>query len=63
MATNSDNCSICAEEFEDDKLQLIALSAINVTKFKICNNCLKQADAEGDYEDVRNMVKGYLKSE
>ncbi len=61
MTIHSDNCSICAEEFAETELQTVALSAINVTRFKICSGCLKAADAEGDYQSVRDMVKGFLK--
>lgn len=61
MTAHSDNCSICAEEFDETQLQSVALSAINVTRFKICSACLKEADPEGDYQSVRDMVKGLLK--
>lgn len=60
MTVHSDNCSICAEEFSDDELHTVALSTINITKFKMCNNCLKEANAEWDYKSVRDMVKGFI---
>lgn len=56
------NCIICAQEFDDtDKLHAIALSDINITKFKICQACLNISDPADDYYEVRNIVNSYLK--
>lgn len=60
MTVRSDNCSICAEEYTDDELHTVALSAINVTRFKICSNCLSSTDPECDYKAVRDMVSGFV---
>lgn len=59
----SDNCIVCAEEFSLDELKSIALSTINVTKFKICNHCLDRSDPNDDYRQVRNIVNSYLSLE
>lgn len=58
----ADNCSICGLEFEKDKLHPIAISAINITKFKICNNCLNKCDPEEDYKEVKQIVLAFLNS-
>lgn len=61
MVRESDNCSVCAEECSLDELKSIALSAVHVTKFKICNSCLDKSNPEDDYFEVRNIVNSYLK--
>ncbi len=61
MARESDNCTVCAEEFPLDELKSIALSAVHVTRFKICNSCLDKSDPQDDYLEVRNIVNSYLK--
>lgn len=63
MTRVSDNCTICAEEFSLDELKSIALSAINVTKFKICINCLNKSDPQDDYRQVRDIVDSYFNLE
>lgn len=56
------NCIVCANEFDDnEKLLSIALSKINVTKFKICQTCLNISDPADDYYEVRKIVNSYLK--
>ena len=61
MVRESDNCTVCAEEYPLDELKSIALSAVHVTRFKICNNCLNKSDPQDDYFEVRNIVNSYLK--
>lgn len=59
------NCIVCAQEFTDedtDKLQSVALSNINVTKFKICQACLDMSDPSDDYQQARSIVNSYLKT-
>ena len=62
MSDKSDNCTICSNEFPLDELKAIALSAINVTKFKICENCLNKSDPQNDYAEVRNIINSFTKS-
>lgn len=57
---NACNCLICANEFDSDELQSIALSKINVTRFKICQACLDQCDPAEDYAQVREIISSYL---
>lgn len=61
MTQVSCNCIVCAEEFDSDELQSIALSKINVTRFKICQACLDMSDPTEDYLEARNIVNSYLK--
>jgi hypothetical protein len=61
MTTMSCNCIICAREFSEDELQGVALSKINVTRFKICQACLDMSDPEDDYRQAREIVNSYLK--
>lgn len=61
MTKESCNCIVCAEEFETDSLQSVALSAINVTRFKVCQACLDSSDPAEDYRQVRDIVNSYLK--
>jgi hypothetical protein len=60
MTQESCNCIVCAREFNPDELKSIALSKINVTRFKICQNCFDSSDPEGDYEQARSIVASYL---
>jgi hypothetical protein len=60
MTIESDNCIVCAEEFSTDELKSVALSAVNVTKFKICTTCLNQTNPQDDYREVRNIVNSYF---
>jgi len=60
MTVHSDNCIVCAQEFSLDELNSIALSAVNVTRFKICNKCLNQTDPQDDYREVRDIVNAFL---
>lgn len=60
MTTGTDNCSVCAEEFSLENLKSVALSAVNVTKFKICISCLNQTNPHDDYREVRDIVNSYL---
>jgi len=57
---NACNCIVCAGEFNSDELQSIALSKINVTRFKICQACLDQCDPAEDYKVAREIISGYL---
>lgn len=54
------NCIVCAKEFNSDELQSIALSKINVTRFKICQACLDQCDPAQDYRQAREIITHYL---
>ena len=54
------NCIVCAKEFNSDELQRVALSKINVTRFKICQSCLDRSDPAEDYRQAREIVSSYL---
>lgn len=54
------NCIVCAKEFNSDELQSVALSKINVTRFKICQSCLDQCDPAEDYRAAREIISSYL---
>ena len=54
------NCIVCAKEFDSDELQSVALSKINVTRFKICQSCLDACDPAEDYRQVREIIGSYL---
>jgi hypothetical protein len=56
----SSNCIVCAQEFDSEELQSVALSKINVTRFKICQNCLDQCDPAEDYRQAREIISSYL---
>lgn len=55
------NCIVCAQEFNPDELQNVALSKINVTSFKVCEACLNSCDPMDDYREVREIITSYLK--
>ena len=57
---SSCNCIVCAGEFNPEELQSVALSKINVTRFKICQGCLDQCDPAEDYRQAREIVSSYL---
>lgn len=54
------NCIVCAKEFDPNELHSVALSKINVTRFKICQNCLEQCDPAEDYRQAREIISSYL---
>jgi hypothetical protein len=54
------NCIVCAGEFNPEELQSVALSKINVTRFKICQACLDMSDPAEDYREARAIVSSYL---
>lgn len=54
------NCCVCAKEFDTNELQSVALSKINVTRFKICQSCLDQCDPAEDYRQAREIISSYL---
>jgi hypothetical protein len=54
------NCIVCAQEFDSEELQSVALSKINVTRFKICQGCLDQSNPDDDYREVRKIINSYL---
>ena len=60
MTDKSTNCVICAQEFNSDELESVALSKINVTRFKICQGCLDQCDPAEDYRSARDIISSYL---
>jgi hypothetical protein len=61
MTQASCNCIICAEEFNSEELQSVALAKINITNFKVCQACLESSDPAEDYRQVREAVYSYLK--
>ncbi len=61
MTQVSCNCIVCAKEFDAVKLESVALSKINVTRFKICQGCLNQCDPSDDYRQAHEIVNSYLK--
>ena len=54
------NCIVCAKEFDPNELHSVALSKINVTRFKICQACLDQCDPAEDYRQAREIISSYL---
>lgn len=54
------NCIVCANEFDSSELQSVALSKINVTRFKICQSCLNQCDPAEEYRQARDIINSYL---
>ncbi len=62
MTYQSDNCIICAEEFEESELKTVALSTVNVTRFKICSSCLNKSNPEFDYQEVRKVVAALVQA-
>lgn len=60
MTDKASNCVICAKEFNTNELQSVALSKINVTRFKICRTCLDQCDPAQDYREAREIIGSYL---
>lgn len=61
MTKVSCNCIVCAQEFDPEELQNVALSKINVTNFKVCQACFESSDPAEDYREVRSVVDSYLK--
>lgn len=61
MTQVSCNCIVCAQEFDPEDLQSVALSKINTTNFKVCQACLDSSDPAEDYREVRAVVDSYLK--
>ena len=57
---SSCNCIVCAQEFDSEELQSVALSKINVTRFKICQSCLDACDPAEDYREAREIISSYL---
>jgi hypothetical protein len=62
MTKVSCNCIVCAQEFDSDDLQSIALSEINTTNFKVCQACFDSSDPAEDYREVRSVVEWYSKA-
>lgn len=54
------NCIVCAKEFDSSELESVALSKINVTRFKICQACLEQCNPAEDYREAREIISSYL---
>lgn len=54
------NCIVCAKEFDPNELHSVALSKINVTRFKICQACLDACDPAEDYRQAREIISSYL---
>jgi hypothetical protein len=61
MTTVSCNCIVCAQEFDSEDLQSLALSKINVTNYKVCQACLDSSDPAEDYREVRQIINSYQK--
>ena len=57
------NCIVCAYEFKSDEMHNIKLSSNNVTKFKICGNCLNLSDPQNDYQEVKSIIDAFKLSE
>lgn len=62
MSKASCNCIVCAQEFDPNELQSVALSKINITNFKICLACFDISDPVDDYFQARKIVNSYLES-
>lgn len=60
MSQESCNCIVCAKEFNISELKSVALSEINVTRFKICQECFNLSDPTEDYKQAKNIVNSYL---
>lgn len=60
MTKVSCNCIVCAQEFDPDELQNVALSEINKTSFKVCEACFNSADPVDDYSQVRDILGLYM---
>lgn len=60
MTQVSCNCIVCAEEFDSEELQSVAMSKINTSKFKICQACLDMSDPAEDYAEARKIIESYL---
>lgn len=60
MKKSSCNCIICAKEFNPSDQNTPALAKINITRFKICNECFDSSDPEDDYQQARDVVDSYL---
>jgi hypothetical protein len=56
MSQESCNCIVCANEFNVEELESIALSSY----FKICQACLNKSDPTDDYRQAREIVEAYF---
>lgn len=54
---SSDNCVVCSEEFLLNEFN----SLISTKSYKVCQACLNVSDPANDYEQVRIIIRGYLK--
>ena len=61
MSLHNSNCFVCGQEYSEEELHSVALSSINVTRYKICNSCIDLSSPANDYEEVRGIVDSYLK--
>lgn len=61
MSLHNANCFVCGNEYTEDELHAVAISSINVTRYKICNSCVGISNPDNDYEEVRHIVDTYLK--
>ena len=57
---DSCNCLIGSKEFDCSELESVALSDVNVTRFKVCQGCLDLCDPETDYKEVKQIISSYL---
>lgn len=58
--SKASNCIVCSEEFNSEELHSVALSKINITRFKICQGCLDASDPAEDYRQAKEIVDSYL---
>lgn len=61
MSLHNNNCFVCGNEYVEEELHAVAISSINVTRYKICNSCVGLSNPDNDYEEVRHIVDTYLK--
>jgi len=54
----TDNCFICAEEYDKDDLYTISFAGYKIAKTKICKNCLNDNTdgAEKDFQAVKKFI-------
>lgn len=53
------NCIVCAQEFNSNELVSVVSAHVNVTRFKICQDCLDKSDPAADYKQACAIVKSY----
>ena len=61
MSLHNNKCFVCGNEYAEEELHAVAISSINLTRYKICNSCVGLSNPDNDYEVVRHIVDTYLK--